>query len=70
MKETLHFIRAGCDMFMPGWTVHLNVGIGEAWALQAMDRVKPESAMIFSVASEENLGVDPPIGSKAGILKK
>ena len=54
---------------MPGWTLHLNVGIGAAWALQARDSVNPESAMIFSVASEENLGVDPPIGSKAGILK-
>ena len=58
-----------CDLFTPGWTLHLNVGIGAAWALQARDSVNPESAMIFSVASEENLGVDPPIGSKAGILK-
>ena len=49
---------------------HLNVGKGEAWAGQAMDSGLSESDKIFSVASEENLGVDPPIGSKAGILKK
>lgn len=70
MKETLHFIRTGCDLFTPGWMLHLNVGIGEAWALQAMDNDKPKPDIIFSVASEENLGVDPPIGSKVGILKR
>ena len=43
---------------------------GEAWAGQAMDSVLSESDKIFSVASEENLGVDPPIGSKVGILRK
>ena len=50
--------------------LHLTVGKGEAWAGQAMDSVLSESDKIFSVASEENLGVDPPIGSKAGLLKK
>ena len=48
---------------------HLNVGIGEAWALQARASADAESAKIFSVASEENLGADPPTGSKSDIFK-
>ena len=49
---------------------HLNVGIGEAWALQARANAESESAKIFSVASEENLGADPPTGSKSVIFNR
>ena len=59
----MNFSRLKCQL-------HLCVGKGEAWAGQAMDSVLSESDKIFSVASEENLGVDPPIGSKAGLLRK
>ena len=43
---------------------HLNVGTGEAWAPQARATDSWEWATIFSVASEENLGAEPPIGSE------
>ena len=42
--------------------------MGEAWALQARANAEAESAKIFSVASEENLGADPPTGSKSDIF--
>ena len=36
--------------------------------MQARANAEAESAKIFSVASEENLGADPPTGSKSVIF--
>ena len=44
--------------------IHLNVGTGEACAPQARATDSWVWVTMFSVASEENLGAEPPIGSE------
>ena len=43
---------------------YLNFGTGEAWALQVKATCVCLDLATFSVASDENFGDDPPIGSK------
>ena len=43
---------------------YLNFGTGDPWALQVKATCVSLDMATFSVASDENFGDDPPIGSK------
>jgi hypothetical protein len=44
---------------------YLKAGLGAAWAGQVMPNAKPALAQMFSVATEANLGEEPPTGSES-----